>query len=110
MRVVVAAVGQLPRTVTVTGTLAADEEVVAGFKVAGRVSEIAVDLGSLVRKGQVLARLDPTDFRLRVEQAEAALRQVRAGLGLPGTARSKASIPRRPRWCARPGRCSRRRA
>jgi RND family efflux transporter MFP subunit len=37
-----------------------------------------------VRKGQVLARLDPTDFRLRVEQAEAALRQVRAGLGLPG--------------------------
>jgi len=61
----------------------ADEEVVAGFKVAGRVSEIAVDLGSPVRKGQVLARLDPTDFRLRVEQAEAALRQVRAGLGLP---------------------------
>jgi RND family efflux transporter MFP subunit len=69
--------------VTVTGTLAADEEVVAGFKVAGRVSEIAVDLGSPVRKGQVLARLDPTDFRLRVEQAEAALRQVRAALGLP---------------------------
>lgn len=83
MRVVAAAVGPLPRTVTVTGTLAADEEVVAGFKVAGRVSEIAVDLGSPVRKGQVLARLDPTDFRLRVEQAEAALRQVRAGLGLP---------------------------
>jgi RND family efflux transporter MFP subunit len=84
VRVVTAAVGPLPRTVTVTGTLAADEEVVAGFKVAGRVSEIAVDLGSPVRKGQVLARLDPTDFRLRVEQAEAARRQVRAGLGLPG--------------------------
>jgi len=83
VRVVAAAVGPLPRTVTVTGTLAADEEVVAGFKVAGRVSEIAVDLGSPVRKGQVLARLDPTDFRIRVEQAEAALRQVRAGLGLP---------------------------
>ena len=83
VRVVAAAVGPLPRTVTVTGTLAADEEVVAGFKVAGRVSEIAVDLGSPVRKGQVLARLDPTDFRLRVEQSEAALRQVRAGLGLP---------------------------
>jgi len=83
VRVVTASVGPLPRTVTVTGTLAADEEVVAGFKVAGRVSEITVDLGSPVRKGQVLARLDPTDFRLRVEQAEAALRQVRAGLGLP---------------------------
>ena len=83
VRVVAAAVGPLPRTVTVTGTLAADEEVVAGFKVAGRISEIAVDLGSPVRKGQLLARLDPTDFRLRVDQAEAALRQVRAGLGLP---------------------------
>ena len=83
VRVVAAAVGPLPRTVTVTGTLAADEEVVAGFKVAGRVSEIAVDLGSPVRKGQLLARLDPTDFRIRVDQAEAALRQVRAGLGLP---------------------------
>jgi RND family efflux transporter MFP subunit len=83
VRVVTASVAPLPRTVIVTGTLAADEEVVAGFKVAGRVSEIAVDLGSPVRKGQVLARLDPTDFRLRVEQAEAALRQVRAGLGLP---------------------------
>ncbi|PWB61460.1 MAG: efflux RND transporter periplasmic adaptor subunit [Deltaproteobacteria bacterium] len=83
VRVVEAAEARLPRTVTVTGTLAADEEVVAGFKVAGRVSEIAVDLGSPVRKGQVLARLDPTDFRIRVEQAEAALRQVRAGLGLP---------------------------
>ncbi len=84
MRVVAAAVGPFPRTVTVTGTLAADEEVVAAFKVAGRVSEIAVDLGSPVRKGQLLARLDPTDFRLRVDQAEAALRQVRAALGLPG--------------------------
>jgi len=69
--------------VTVTGTLAADEEMFTGFKVAGRISEIAVDLGSLVRKDQLLARLDATDFHLRVEQAEAALRQARARLGLP---------------------------
>lgn len=83
MRVAAVAEGKLPRTIVVTGTLAADEEIAAGFKVAGRVSEVAVDLGSRIRKGQVLARLDPTDFRIRVEQAEAALRQVRAGLGLP---------------------------
>ena len=74
--------GRLPRTVTVTGTLAADEEVFTAFKVAGRISEIAVDLGSPVNRNQVLARLDPTDFRLRVEQSEAALRQIRARLGL----------------------------
>jgi RND family efflux transporter MFP subunit len=83
VRVAYAVEERLPRTVTVTGTLAADEEVVAAFKVAGRVSDIAVDLGSPVRKGQVLARLDPTDLAIRVAQAEAALRQVRAGLGLP---------------------------
>ncbi len=83
VRVVAAGEGKLPRVVAVTGTLAADVEVVAGFKVAGRVIEIPVDLGTPVRKGQPLARLDPTDFRLRVEQAEAALRQVRASLGLP---------------------------
>src|SRR3990172_5891314 len=83
VRVVAAAVERFPRTVTVTGTLAADEEVVAGFKVPGRVSELPVDLGSPVRKGQVLARLDPTDFRLPLQQAEGSLRQVQAGLGLP---------------------------
>ena len=75
--------GSLPLTVTVTGTLAADEEVLASFKVAGRISEIAVDLGSMVTKKQMIARLDPTDFRIRVEQAEAALHQTRARLGLP---------------------------
>jgi len=74
--------GRLPRMVTVTGTLAADEEVFASFKVAGRISEIKVDLGSRVSKNQVIARLDPTDFLLRVEQALAALRQTRARLGL----------------------------
>lgn len=82
VRVAAAVEERLPRTVVVTGTLAADEEVAVGFKLAGRVREIAVDLGTPVRKGQLLARLDPTDFRLRVEQAGAALRQVRAQLGL----------------------------
>jgi RND family efflux transporter MFP subunit len=46
-----------------------------------------------VRKGQFLARLDPTDFRLRVDQAEAALRQVRAGLGLPRDASAESVDP-----------------
>lgn len=74
--------GVFPRTVTVAGTLAADEEVIASFKVAGRISELGIDLGTPVRKGQAIARLDPTDFLLRIEQAEASLRQTRARLGL----------------------------
>lgn len=82
VRVARAEQGTLPRVVVVTGTLAAEEQVVLGLKVAGRLSEIPVDLGSRVVKGQVLARLDPTDPELRVQQAGAALQQARARLGL----------------------------
>jgi RND family efflux transporter MFP subunit len=77
-----AALAPLERTVTVTGTLAAEEQVALSFKVTGRVQELTVDLGSPVRRGQVLARLTPTDFELRRQQAEAALQQARARLGL----------------------------
>jgi RND family efflux transporter MFP subunit len=75
----------LARTVTVNGTLAADEQVVLGTKVAGRLSEVTVDLGSRVKRGQVIGRLDQSDFKLRVDQAEAALQQARARLGLSPT-------------------------
>jgi RND family efflux transporter MFP subunit len=77
-----AALQSLERTVSVTGTLAAEEQVALAFKVTGRVHELNVDLGSLVRRGQVLARLTPTDFELRLAQVEAALQQARARLGL----------------------------
>jgi RND family efflux transporter MFP subunit len=72
----------MARGTVVTGTLAAEEQAVLSFKVAGRLREIAVDLGSRVRQGQTIARLDATDFRLRVKQAEATLQQARARLGL----------------------------
>ena len=85
VRVVSAERGTLPRVVVVTGTLAAEEQVVLGLKVAGRLSEIPVDLGSRVAKGQVLARLVSTDAELRVTQAEAALQQARARLGIDPT-------------------------
>jgi RND family efflux transporter MFP subunit len=71
------------RQVSATGTLAADEQVVLGTKVPGRVAELLVDMGSRVRAGQVIARLDQTDARLRVAQGEAGLQQARVRLGLP---------------------------
>jgi RND family efflux transporter MFP subunit len=86
---------RVPRTVTSTGALAADETVVLGVKVPGRLVEIAVDLGTRVGKGQVIARIDPTDYRLRVEQAEAALQQARARLGLSLTGRDEQVDPER---------------
>ena len=82
VRVVPAAERALPRTVAATGTLAAEDQVTLSAKVAGRVESIDIDLGTRIRQGQPLARLDQTDFKLRVEQAEAALQQARARLGL----------------------------
>src|SRR5438132_6786090 len=69
-------------TVTVNGTLAAYDQTTTSVKVPGRLQTIAVDLGSVVRKGQNIAQLEQQDYKLRVQQAEAALAQARARLGL----------------------------
>jgi len=69
-------------TVTVNGTLAAYDQATVGTKVAGRLQSISVDFGTVVRKGQAIAKLEPQDYQLRVQQAEAALAQARARVGL----------------------------
>jgi RND family efflux transporter MFP subunit len=68
--------------VTANGTLAAYDQTTASVKVPGRLRSITVDLGSVVRRGQVIAQVEPQDYNLRVQQAEAALAQARARLGL----------------------------
>jgi RND family efflux transporter MFP subunit len=73
----------IDRVVTVAGTLAAEDQVALAFKVAGRVDTLTVDLGTLVREAEVVARLLPADFEFRLNQAEAALQQARVRLGLP---------------------------
>jgi RND family efflux transporter MFP subunit len=80
---VMAAKRSIDQLVVVTGTLAAEQEIVLGMKVSGRLAEVSVDLGSAVQKDQPVARLDTTDFQLRVRQADAALQQARVRLGLP---------------------------
>lgn len=70
------------QTVTVNGTLAAYEQTTVSVKVPGRLKSISVDLGTVVQRGQVIAQLEPEDYKLRVQQAEAALAQTRARLGL----------------------------
>ena len=82
VRVTPAVQASVPRTVVASGTLAAEDQVVLGVKVAGRLSELHVDLGSRVKKGQPVGRIDPGDYRLRVDQSVAALQQARARLGL----------------------------
>jgi RND family efflux transporter MFP subunit len=76
--------GEIPfeRAVTVTGTLAAFDRATISAKVPGRVRTMKVDLGTVVRQGQAIAELEPRDYQLRLQQAEAALAQARARLGL----------------------------
>src|SRR2546423_6395019 len=68
--------------VTVNGTLNAFDQTTVSVKVPGRLESITVDLGSVVRKGQSIGQLEPSDYKLRVQQAEASLAQARARLGL----------------------------
>lgn len=49
------------------------------FRVPGRVIARPIDIGSQLKKGRLIAELDPTDFRLRVEQAQADAERAQAG-------------------------------
>jgi RND family efflux transporter MFP subunit len=68
--------------VTANGTLAAYDQTTVSVKVPGRLRFITVDLGSVVRRGQAIAQVESADYNLRIQQAEAALAQARARVGL----------------------------
>jgi RND family efflux transporter MFP subunit len=61
-----------------SGTLRAPLETNLSFRVSGTVTDVAVDVGSGVEAGEVVARLDPTDYRLQVESARARFREAQA--------------------------------
>jgi RND family efflux transporter MFP subunit len=66
---------QLPRYIEATGSLAADVSTDVAPTVGGKVVGVGFDLGSFVRQGQALVRLDAGDAQLRLEQSQAALQQ-----------------------------------
>jgi RND family efflux transporter MFP subunit len=72
----------LQREVEVVGSFAADEEVVVSAQAAGELSQLNVDFGGYVSQGQVIATIDQRDAKLKVEQAEATLKQTVARLGM----------------------------
>ena len=72
----------LPRFFEATGSLAGDEQTDVAPQTSGKVVAVGVDLGSHVTRGQMIARLDDVDLKLRVEQAQAQLDQAKAALGL----------------------------
>jgi membrane fusion protein, multidrug efflux system len=63
-----------------SGEVRARIETTLGFRVAGKLIERRVDVGTVVKAGQVLARLDPADAGLQVTQAEAQLSLAAADL------------------------------
>jgi RND family efflux transporter MFP subunit len=71
-----------PKTVRVQGSLLGDEHAVIGAKIPGRVEAVGVDLGSVVRRGELLVQLDERELQLQVQQAESQLRQACAAVGL----------------------------
>ncbi len=72
--------GDVQSTVTSTGILQAINTIQVGTQVSGKVSEIYVDFNDHVKKGQLIARIDPTLLEQAVRLADADLARARAGL------------------------------
>jgi HlyD family secretion protein len=79
--------GNLRNTVTATGTLQAVTTVQVGSQASGTISALYADFNSVVKKGQVIAQLDPSVSKAQVDQARANLEQARASL-----AQSRAAV------------------
>ena len=79
----------LPRFFEATGSLAGDQQTDVAPQTAGKVVAVGVEIGSPVKRGQMLVRLDDAELKLRVdqaatqvEQAKAAVRQAEEKIGL----------------------------
>ena len=71
---------ELPQFFEATGSLTGDEQTDVSPSIAGKVVSINVDLGSYVKRGQTIVRLDDVDSKLRVDQAKAQVEQMKAAL------------------------------
>jgi len=70
------------REVDLSGTLLSPDQAKISSEVAGIIREVPVQLGTEVRRGAVLVRLEPRELQLALDRAESALRQVEAQLGI----------------------------
>ena len=80
VKVAPAAERKLARTVEFSGSLASPEDSTIAAEVEGKVVGIKFDLGDRVRRGDVLARVNPEEYKFRMEQAEAQKQQAEANL------------------------------
>lgn len=82
VRTVIAKPAVIGDEVSVTGEIQPHIETDLGFKIAGRVATRTAEVGVTVRKGQLLATLDPKDVRNEIRSAEADLRSAEASEAL----------------------------
>jgi HlyD family secretion protein len=85
--------GEIKQVVEATGTINAVTTVQVGSQVSGAISKLSVDFNSHVRKGQVIAQIDPALFEGAISQARADLENAKANLAVAvaNTAKAKAS-------------------
>ena len=72
--------GDVIRKVSASGKVRALNTIKVGAEVSGQITKVYVDFNSPVQAGQVLAEIDPTRVRARVEQSEAQVAVARANL------------------------------
>ena len=72
--------GPLTAAISATGALNAVITVQVGSQVSGNIKELHADFNSVVKKGQVIARIDPEIFQAQVNQAKAQLDAARAAM------------------------------
>ena len=70
------------RQVDLSGTLLSPDQAKISSEVAGIIREVRVQLGTEVKAGDVLVRLEPRELQFALDRAESALRQVEAQLGI----------------------------
>jgi len=82
MRVQTATVerGTIAATVSAAGNVTPPEEAVIAFQTAGRVAKVNVQVGDVVKKGQLLMELDTTDLELAIKTARVNLASSQASL------------------------------
>src|SRR6266849_3511795 len=72
--------GDISQVVTATGTINAVITVQVGSQVSGNVQKLFVDFNSRVKKGQLIAQIDPAIFKAQLEQAQADLHNSQANV------------------------------
>lgn len=95
--------GEVLRKVSASGKVRALNTIKVGTEVSGQITKVFVDFNSPVKAGQILAEIDPTRVRARVQQSEAQVALARASLQqtIANVARARAELEIQERDFAR---------